>query len=170
MPRPFGEGASRIVANSCQSSSAFGLRSVVRQTPLRRTDISKWRTFDVTTQVEVLKPAGITRVWVPTPLTAETPYQKALGNTWKAEGGSVVFQTDPKYAAGILSAAWPAGQKPLLTLTSRFSTKDIAVDLAGAGRAPAERPAELQKYLERLLPTGGIVKGGRRHREGSAHG
>jgi transglutaminase-like putative cysteine protease len=119
-----------------------------------------WRTFEVTTQVEVLKPEGITRVWVPTPLTADTPYQKPLGNTWKAEGGTIASQADPKYGAGILSAEWPAGHKPLLTLTSRFATRDIAVDLGAPGRAPAERPAELRKYLEPmdLLPTDGIVK------------
>jgi len=119
-----------------------------------------WRNFEVTTQVEVLKPEGITRVWLPTPLTVETPYQKPLGNTWKAEGGKVASQTDPKYGAGMLSAEWPAGQKPLLTLTSRFATRDIAVDLAGPGRTPAEQATELQKYLEptELLPTDGIVK------------
>ena len=119
-----------------------------------------WRNFEVTTQVEVLKPEGITRVWLPAPLTVETPYQKPLGNTWKAEGGKVASQTDPKYGAGMLSAEWPAGQKPLLTLTSRFATRDIAVDLAGPGRTPAEQATELQKYLEptELLPTDGIVK------------
>ena len=129
----------RQFLQSSATVSAFALLS--GRLPLARaaTDIGKWRTFDVTTQVEVLKPEGITRVWVPTPLTAETPYQKSLGNTWKAEGGSVVFQTDPKYGAGILSAEWPSGQKPLLTLTSRVSTKDIAVDLAGPG-GDAGRP------------------------------
>ena len=28
----------------------------------------KWRVFEVTTQVDILKPAGVTRVWLPTPL------------------------------------------------------------------------------------------------------
>jgi transglutaminase-like putative cysteine protease len=119
-----------------------------------------WRTFEVTANVEVLKPEGITRVWLPTPLTTDTPYQKALGNTWKAEDGTVALQTDPKYGAGILSAEWPAGRRPLLTLTSRFATRDVAVDLSRPGLAAAERPAELQKALEptELLPTDGIVK------------
>ena len=120
----------------------------------------KWRNFEVTTQVEVLTPEGATRVWLPTPLVIETPYQKPVGNTWKAEGGSVVFQTDPRYGAGIVSAEWPAGQKPVLTLTSRFATRDIAVDLAQPGRVPSVPAAELRKYLEptELLPTDGIVK------------
>ena len=28
----------------------------------------RWRTFDVTTRVEVLKPSGTTRIWVPAAL------------------------------------------------------------------------------------------------------
>ncbi len=118
-----------------------------------------WRTFEVTTQVEVLKPEGVTRVWVPTPL-ADTPFQKALGNDWKAEGGQAVWQTDPRYGAGILAAEWPAGQKAGLTLVGRVATRDIAVDFAQPGQSPAERPEVLKKYLEPtdLLPTDGIVK------------
>jgi hypothetical protein len=49
----------------------------------------KWRVFEVTTQVEVLQPAGVTRVWLPLPLAEDTPYQKGLGNTWKADGASL---------------------------------------------------------------------------------
>src|SRR5512140_3347971 len=41
-----------------------------------------WRTFEVTTRVEVLKPAGVTRIWLPTPLVVETRYQKPIANDW----------------------------------------------------------------------------------------
>ena len=37
---------------------------------------SSWRTFEVTTRVEVLKPSGTTRIWVPAALIAQTPFQK----------------------------------------------------------------------------------------------
>jgi transglutaminase-like putative cysteine protease len=114
----------------------------------------------VTTHVEILTPEGIARVWLPTPLAHDTPYQRLLGNTWEAEGGQVSLQADPKYGAGVLAATWQVGQKPLLTLTSRFATRDIAVDLTAPGRSPAAEPAELQIYLEptELLPSDGIVK------------
>jgi hypothetical protein len=39
---------------------------------------SRWRTFEVTTTVEVLKPSGPTRVWVPAALSVQTPYQRTL--------------------------------------------------------------------------------------------
>ena len=43
----------------------------------------KWRIFEVSTRVEILKPAGVTRVWLPTPLTQDTPYHKTLGNAFQ---------------------------------------------------------------------------------------
>jgi len=120
----------------------------------------KWRTFEVTTRVEILKPVGITRVWLPTPLSQDTAYQKGMGNTWSSDSGKVSFGTDPKFGAGMVWAEFPEGEKPVLTLVSRFATRDIAVDLSKSGNAKAEDKAVLAKYTAAtdLLPTDGIVK------------
>lgn len=119
-----------------------------------------WRTFEITTRVQVLKPAGPTRVWLPTPLTTAAPYQEAAENVWQAESGDAAFSTDAKYGAGIVAAEWPAGLKPVLVLTSRVATQDVAVDLARPGSAAAERAEVIKLYLEAtdLLPTDGIVR------------
>ena len=66
-----------------------------------------WRVFEVTTTAEILEPAGATRVWLPVPLTADTDYQKSLGNRWSAEGGSVSYSQDGKYSMGIVRAEFP---------------------------------------------------------------
>ena len=71
----------------------------------------KWRVFEVTTQVDILKPAGVTRVWLPTPLLEDTPYQKSLGNTWKADGAAVSAAHDPKFGASFVFAEWPEAVK-----------------------------------------------------------
>ena len=120
----------------------------------------KWRTFEVTTQVEVLKPLGITRVWIPTPLTQDTPFHKTLANEFKAEGGTSGIVMEGKYGAGMVWAEWPDGVKPVLTHTSRFATRDFAVDLSKPGNARAEDPAVLARYTQatELLPTDGVVK------------
>lgn len=119
-----------------------------------------WRVFEVTTEVEVLKPAGVTRVWLPVPLMWDTDYHKNLGNVWRAEEGEVTLGQDPKWGAGIVSAEWPAGAKPVMTLTSRIATRDRVVDLKSPGRAGTESRHMLATYLEStvLLPTDGIVK------------
>ena len=121
----------------------------------------KWRVFEVTTRVEVLKPAGMTRVWLPLPLVADTDYQKNLGSTWTIEGGSAVTTMDGKYGAELLAAEWPdAVQAPVVSITSRFATIDRAVDLSKPGKAVKAERAELQRYLAatEFMPTDGIVR------------
>jgi transglutaminase-like putative cysteine protease len=120
----------------------------------------KWRTFEVTTQVEVLKPSGVTRVWLPTPLTQETPFHKTLSNEYKAEGGQSGLVTDAKYGAGMVWVEWPEGVKPVLVHTTRFSTRDFAVDLSKPGNPKPEDPMVLARYTQAtdFMPTDGAVK------------
>ena len=59
------------------------------------TPAGDWRTFRVVTRVEVLDPSGLTRVWVPTALATETPYQRTLGNEFTADGGSAKLVAPP---------------------------------------------------------------------------
>jgi transglutaminase-like putative cysteine protease len=119
-----------------------------------------WRTFEVTTRVEVLKASGITRIWVPGALIQETPFQRTLSNTFYAEGGSARLVESKKDALAILAAEFAAGVKPSLTVTSRIVTRNASVDLSLPGNAPREDRAKLDHFLRptKLLPTDGIVK------------
>ncbi len=47
-----------------------------------------WRTFEVETRVEILKPSGATRVWLPAALLSKTPFQRTLSNKFSATGGT----------------------------------------------------------------------------------
>lgn len=119
-----------------------------------------WRTFEVTTKVEILKPSGISRVWVPAPLPQETPYQKTLSNNFQVEGKAARLTEQKPDAVAILSAEFPEGVKPLLTITSRISTRDIAVEFSAPAKNRVASSAELNHFLRptKLLPTDGIVK------------
>ena len=119
----------------------------------------QWRTFEVTTRVEILKPAGVTRVWIPAPLAQDTAYQKTLGNEFTAEGGTSGIMTEPHYGAGIVWAEWPAGVRPVLTHVGRFQTRNIAVDVSSWGDAKAEDPKYLAKFLQptEYMPLDGAV-------------
>jgi len=120
----------------------------------------RWRTFQVTTRVEVLKTAGATRIWVPTALISETPFQKTFTNTFDCEGGTAKLVESKSDSLGIISAEFPAGAKPVLSVTSRIATRDCMVDLAARRTVPKANRAELEHFLRptRLLPTDGIVK------------
>ena len=119
-----------------------------------------WKLFEVTTRVEILKPDGVTRVWLPTPLSWDTEYQKGLGNVFKAEGGTSGVSTDWKSGTRLVWAEWPAGVAPVLTHVQRFATRDVAVDFTKPAHAPAENPAVLAFYTAASdhVPTRGKVK------------
>jgi len=124
-----------------------------------------WRTFEVKTRVEILKSSGPIRVWVPAALRSKTPFQRTLSNTFKAEGGTArIVEGSRADGLGIIAAEFPAGVKPVLSLTSLVATKNYAVDLSAPGTEPATGPkasrAELEHFLRptKLLPTDGIVK------------
>src|SRR5437868_6612604 len=119
-----------------------------------------WRTFEVTTRVEVLKPAGTTRIWVPAALVGETAYQKTLANTFDASGGRAHMVQRAADSLGIIAAEFPAGVKPILTVTSRIATRNYAVDLSAPRQARKPHPGDLDQFLQptTLLPTDGIVK------------
>lgn len=121
---------------------------------------SGWRTFEVTTRVEVLKPSGVTHIWLPAALIRETPFQKTLANHYSAEGGTAKLTQNKQDSLGIVTATYPEHAKPILTLTSRVSLKNYAVDLNAPSRPAHASRAELEYFLQpgKYVPTDGIVK------------
>lgn len=124
-----------------------------------RARASGWRTFEITTRVEVLKPSGTTRIWAPMALIRETPYQKTLANRFQCEGGAAQRVESQADALGLVAAEFPAGVRPRLTIVSRVATRDWAVDLS-ARRTPKTTAPALKYWLRptKLLPVDGIVK------------
>jgi transglutaminase-like putative cysteine protease len=118
-----------------------------------------WRTFDVTTRVELLKPSGETHIWLPAALIRETPFQKTLSNKFSAESGSAKLSESKEDSLGIVTGTYPNGVSPVLTLTSRVSLRNYAVDLLTHEHAHLSK-AEREYYLQstKYIPTDGIVK------------
>jgi transglutaminase-like putative cysteine protease len=118
-----------------------------------------WRTFEMTTRVEILQPAGVTRVWVPIPVVA-SDYQRPGESAWSGTSKTMRTVTDPKYGAAMLYAEFPdAGTAPVLEVKSRFQTRDRAVDWSKKVHAH-EDAASLRMWTAPtdLMPTDGIVK------------
>jgi transglutaminase-like putative cysteine protease len=121
---------------------------------------AKWRTFDVNARVEILKPSGATRVWLPAPLIGRTPFQKTLFNRYGVEGGAARMAEARGDGLAIIAAEFPSGVKPVLTLHTRVATKDYAIDLSVPGKVTNVDSAELEHFRRptKMLPTDGIVK------------
>jgi len=118
-----------------------------------------WRNYEVTTRVELLKPNGVTHIWLPAALVRNTPFQKTQSNHFTAEGGTAKLTENKQDALGIVTATYPEGAKPVLSMTSRVSLKNYAIDLSKPERTHVSRE-ELDYFLQpsKFVPTDGIVK------------
>src|SRR6266581_6055754 len=138
-----------------------GLAQPMRSMAAPASGSTAWRTFEVITRLEILKPAGVTRAWVPMPLLPDTDYHKNLDQGWTGNAATMRVYRDDKYGAGIFYAEWPATETaPVVEVTTRFSTRDRAVDLAAPGNSSPEDKAVLKKYLSstKFIATDGIVR------------
>lgn len=117
-----------------------------------------WRTFDVTTRVDILNPEGVTKVWLPIP-SVNSDYQKSMDNSFSSNGTTLMTQ-DGQDGAKMLYAEFPATEKrPYVELTSRVQTQGRAVDWSQK-TAKAESPDTLAYFTRatKWVPTDGIVR------------
>ena len=122
---------------------------------------AKWRTFEVTTRAEVADANAIARVWLPLGLMPDTDYFKNLGQTWTGNAEATRIYRDEKYGAAIFYAQWPKGvAAPVIEVTTKFSTRDRAVDLSAPAEGAREDRRTLAKYVAatHLIKTDGIVR------------
>jgi transglutaminase-like putative cysteine protease len=119
-----------------------------------------WQTYEVTTRVEILKPQGVSRAWLPLPMVEDTAWQRSYGSQWSGNAARAQVVPDGKYGATMLYAEWNTDQ-PVIELTSRFATRDHAVDLSRP-RPDAERLSAAERAFftapTELIPTDGIVR------------
>jgi len=118
-----------------------------------------WRKFEVSTRIEILRPAGTTRAWIPLP-SVNSDFQRVLGNEWSGNAASARRATDGHYGAQMVVAEWHEATAPQLEVVSRIETRNRAVDFARPN--PALRltaaDARFNTSPTELIPTDGIVR------------
>ncbi len=117
-----------------------------------------WRTFEVTTRVDIASPQGATRVWLPLP-SVNSDWQKSLESSY-ASNGKTVLTADQHDGARMLYVEFAASEaRPFVELTSRVQTQNRAVNWSQQ-RTVAQDAATLAYWTRPtgLLPTGGIVR------------
>ena len=116
-----------------------------------------WRTFEVTTRVDIATPDGVSRVWVPIP-SVNSDYQRSLENGFFSNGTAKLMQ-DGENGAKMLYVEFAASEAhPFVELTSRVQTQGRAIDWSQK-TARAEDADTLRYFTQptRWIPTDGIV-------------
>jgi transglutaminase-like putative cysteine protease len=118
-----------------------------------------WRTFELTTVVEVPEVKGATRVWLPVP-SVESDWQRPLDNAWSGNAAQVRLVADAGRDVRMLYAEFAdTVDKPRLTLTSRLQTRNRLIDWSKPAPV-SEDPAALRAALApaELMPVDGVVR------------
>jgi transglutaminase-like putative cysteine protease len=120
-----------------------------------------WRTFEVTTRLDVTEAVGTIRAWVPVPLLHATAYYHREPDRWTGNFATAQAVQYDRYGTGMVVAEWTASERtPVLEVTSRFRTRDRRVDL---NQPPTSNGLEDETVLQyfrqpsRLIRTDGIV-------------
>lgn len=151
--------ATSVAAASPLFHSAFAQAPAPQ--PARREfnpQVGAWRTFDVTTRVDIAKPQGTTQVWLPVP-TVESDWQRSFTSDFRSNGNARLTE-DRQYGARMLQVSFEPGvAAPYVELTSRVQTRNRAEDFAQK-TSSTEDAASLRFWTQptRLLPTDGIVR------------
>jgi transglutaminase-like putative cysteine protease len=117
-----------------------------------------WRTFEVTTRLEIADAGNGTRAWIPVPVV-DSDWQQSQDSRWAGNLREAALYTDPVYGAKMVAASWTDGEKaPVIEVTSRVRTRDRGIDWMQK-RTPTADAAELALALKatELMPTDGIV-------------
>ena len=120
----------------------------------------RWRTYELVTRVDLQKPAGGARVWVPIP-AVDAGWQRPLAVQWTGNGRTMEQITEKKYGASLLYAEWGDSEKsPWVEVANRFQTQDRLHDWNKPGAAAPESAAALALWTQPtdLIPTDGIVR------------
>jgi transglutaminase-like putative cysteine protease len=134
--------------------------AAAQQLPFEPRAAETWRTYEIVTRVDVAKPVGVVRAWVPVPSMDES-WQRSVGTEWSGNAAAVRLVRDGKYGAAMVAAEWAPGERaPVLAVTSQFATRDRAVTWGKPVSDERLDAATLRFYTEatEYLPTDGIVR------------
>lgn len=123
------------------------------------TPLATWRTYTLTSRIELRQPAGSTRLWLPLAMFKDTPWQRALGHEWTGNFRRAAVYRDPAAEMEVFTAEWEGkadgsdGAAPYVEIVSTVETQDRHFDVTKRHCAP-ERGEILRRNLQstELMP------------------
>lgn len=119
---------------------------------------NEWRTYEITTTVNLKGRSGPTRFWLPLPLNQDTLYQRTLGHSWTGNPANAGMRRLPDGDLEVFHCEWPDGADARLQLTTLVTTADRHFDVTKRTVAP-ERDDILRRNLQasQLIPNDGLA-------------
>lgn len=118
---------------------------------------SEWRTYEITTTVNLKQRNGRNRLWLPLPLNQDTLYQRTLGHAWEGNPQNSGMRRLPDGDLEVFQSEWHDGSDGKLQLKTLVTTADRHFDVTKRTIAP-EREDILRRNLQssKLIPNEGL--------------
>jgi transglutaminase-like putative cysteine protease len=120
-----------------------------------------WRTFEVTTDVDIWPQDVPAKVWLPLSQYGDTDYQRTVDVRWSGNATRTGIYRDPQYGAPAFYAQWDdRNVPPKLQTVNVITTRNRSVDLTRTGQRSYVPREDLDLYLQSTahIPLGGIVR------------
>ncbi len=142
-----------VIERPPQGTSAARLPPVKAQEPP-----SDWRTYEITTTINLQSKGGPCRLWLPLPLNQDTLFQRTLGHSWTGNTSSASMRRLPDGDLEVFHCEWADSSAANLTLTTLVTTADRHFDVTRRTIAP-EREDILRRNLQssQLIPNDGLA-------------
>lgn len=119
---------------------------------------TEWRTYEITTTVNLVNASGLSKLWIPLPLNQDTLYQRTLGHGWVGNPTNSSMRRLPDGNLEVFYSEWQDSQNTKLELKTLVTTADRHFDITKRTIAP-EREDILRRNLQasKLIPNDGLA-------------
>ena len=119
---------------------------------------TEWRTYEITTTVNLKDAGGLNRLWLPLPLNQDTLFQRTLGHSWQGNASSSSMRRFPDGDLEVFHCEWRDIAEGRLQLKTLVTTADRHFDVTKRTVAP-EREDILRRNLQasQLIPNEGLA-------------
>lgn len=117
-----------------------------------------WRTYEISTTVNVKAATGQTRLWLPLPLNQDTLFQRTLGHSWDGNPKLSSMRRLPDGDLEVFHSEWSDGSEAQFQIKTLVTTADRHFDISKRTIAP-EREDILRRNLQssQLIPNDGLA-------------
>jgi transglutaminase-like putative cysteine protease len=120
----------------------------------------RWRQFELTTRVEILKPQGAVKAWIPVSRFQSSDWIRPVSVHYQADRAKTTLRGVGPYAEKAVCIEWPADATSFVAeVQSRVSTQDRAIDLTkpGAPHRLSDADRRLFTAPTKLIVTNGLI-------------
>lgn len=119
---------------------------------------AEWRTYEVTTTINLKNISGPTKFWMPLPLNQDMLFQRTLGHSWTGNPSRAGMNRLPDGDLEVFFCEWDGSGDAKLQLTTLVTTADRHFDVTKRTVAP-ERDDILRRNLQasQLIPNDGLA-------------